>query len=126
MSDEPSPEGLHDIRTTSAPAFEYTPDDHSAIVFIVTLVSGILMLMVLAGKIMLHRKIKSRHVFDFVLVAAASFLFTQTGLTLWAARLGLGKNADQLTDDTIERIRKVRSLPAFLCPSAGFFFFTAC
>lgn len=99
---------LSEDDSSESALYAFTSDDHSALVMIVTIVASLCMLTVVGAKVSLHRKIPSRNLFDFILLAGVLPLVSQTVLMAYAARLGLGKDWDEVDAVTTDRILQVR------------------
>lgn len=104
-----STSSLSEDDSSTSGLYAYTSDDHSALVVIVTIVASLCMLTVIAAKISLHRSIPSRNLFDFLLLASVPPLVGQTVLMAYAARLGLGKNWDDVDAEAADRILLVNT-----------------
>lgn len=80
--------------TVSTPFFDNSPNDHTAVLMVVSVVCSVLMVGIVTIKILVQRQGTRRPtaVIDTVLYAGAALMLAQTSCIIAATDLGLGKD----------------------------------
>ncbi|KAH7026621.1 uncharacterized protein B0I36DRAFT_386851 [Microdochium trichocladiopsis] len=95
-------------RSTTSPFFGLNESDHSGVLATVVVVSQVITLLTLSFRLLWSRHLQTLRNYDHALWAAFVLLLVQSGLTIFVAKLGLGKHTSTIEHGVLDQIRKVQ------------------